>query len=220
MITPFIGRKLELQSLKDLYEREKSTLTVIKGRRRIGKSFLVAEFAKKVLQKNARFFSFTGLPPKEGSTDQHQRDHFIQQLSQQLKIKPVFFDEWTQILNYFAEFLVPGDIVLFDEISWMGMRDINFVGKLKAWWDVTLSQKDHVFLVFCSSVSTWIEENILKSTAFFGRVSLTIALEPFLITEGAEFLKAMGFQGSAFEVYEILSILGGVPWYLEHIVSS
>ena len=217
MITPFIGRKIELQSLKDLYEREKSTLTVIKGRRRIGKSFLVAEFAKKVLQKNARFFSFTGLPPKEGTTDQHQRDHFIQQLSQQLKIKPVFFDEWTQVLNYFAEFLVPGDIVLFDEISWMGIRDINFVGKLKAWWDVTLSQKDHVFLVFCSSVSTWIEENILKSTAFFGRVSLTIALEPFLITEGAEFLKAIGFQGSAFEVYEILSILGGVPWYLEHI---
>ena len=71
--------------------------------------------------------------------------------------------------------------------------------------------------MFCGSVSTWIEENILKSTAFFGRVNLTLTLEPLSIPESAHLLKAMGFQGSTYDTYKLLSILGGIPWYLEQI---
>jgi AAA+ ATPase superfamily predicted ATPase len=75
-------------------------------------------------------------------------------------------------------------------------------------------------LVFCGSVSTWIEENILKSTAFFGRVNLTIGLEPLLIPESAEFLRVLGMQLSHYDMYKLLSIVGGVPWYLEQFNPS
>ena len=64
-----------------------------------------------------------------------------------------------------------GDIVLLDEISWMGSKDPTFIPKLKGWWD---KQTMHLLVVFCGSVSTSIEENILKSTAFFGRINLTL----------------------------------------------
>ena len=37
------------------------------------------------------------------------------------------------------------------------------------------------------------------------------------IQESADFLKKIGFKGSSFEQYKLLSILGGVPWYLEQI---
>ncbi len=43
----FIGRKAELALLNDLFAKKTSSLVVIKGRRRIGKSRLVEEFAKK-----------------------------------------------------------------------------------------------------------------------------------------------------------------------------
>ena len=110
----------------------------------------------------------------------------------------------------------PGDIVLFDEISWIGSKDPTFVPKLKAWWD---KQTMHILLMFCGSVSSWIKENILKITAFFGRINLTISLEPLSILESAEFLRRMGMKVSSYDMYKLLSIVGGVPWYLEQFNS-
>lgn len=70
---------------------------------------------------------------------------------------------------------------------------------------------------FSGSVSTWIEENILNSTAFFGRINVTITLSPLSIRESSQLLKANGYQGSAYDIYKLLGILGGVPWYLEQV---
>jgi hypothetical protein len=69
--------------------------------------------------------------------------------------------------------------------------------------------------VFCGSISTWIEENILKSTTFFGRVNLMLSLEPLSISESAEFLRKLSMKISNYDMYKLLSIVGGVPWYLE-----
>lgn len=43
---PFIGRKNELNDLKLLLKKKTSSLVVIQGRRRIGKSRLIQEFGK------------------------------------------------------------------------------------------------------------------------------------------------------------------------------
>lgn len=204
----FIGRKTEIQKLKNLYDLQKTSLVVLKGRRRIGKSRLITEFSS--LHQTNRFFDFSALAPAEGLTAQDQRDHFGKKLG-------ATFNDWTDGFTLLTQHLMPGDIVLFDEISWMGLNDPTFVPKLKAWWDTVLSQKSHIFLVFCGSVSTWIEDNILNNTAFFGRVSLTLSLEPLSILESSEFLRKIGFKGSSLEQYKLLSILGGIPWYLEQI---
>ena len=45
---PFIDRAYELDLLKDLLNKKTASLVVIKGRRRIGKSRLVEEFAEKI----------------------------------------------------------------------------------------------------------------------------------------------------------------------------
>ena len=129
-----------------------------------------------------------------------------------LKIPPMTFLDWSDAFEHLSLHIKPGDIILLDEISWMGSKDPSFIPKLKAWWD---KQTMHVLLVFCGSVSTWIEENILKSTAFFGRINLTISLEPLSIPESAEFLRAIGMQLSHYDTYKLLSIASGVPWYLE-----
>lgn len=209
----FIGRKADIQKLQDLYDSKSTKLAVIKGRRRIGKSRLVTEFAK-----NKRFFNFTGFAPVEGVTLQTQLDHFGRQLAAHLNIPPITFGDWSDALASLAHYIDnTGTVILFDEISWMATGDPSFVPKLKAWWDTVLSLKPHVLLVFCSSVSMWIENNILNNTAFFGRVSLTLTLEPLSIPESAFLLRTLGFKGSPYEIYKLLSILGGIPWYLEHV---
>lgn len=206
----FIGRRVELGRLQALYKKKTPSLMVVKGRRRIGKSRLILEFAK-IIGKQ-KFWSFAGLSPQDGIASQAQRDNFARQLASILKLPPMTFQDWSDAFEHLSLHIKPGDVILFDEISWMGSKDPTFIPKLKAWWD---KQTIHVLLVFCGSVSTWIEENILKSTAFFGRIHLTLTLEPLSISESAEFLRKIGIKISPYDTYKLLSVVGGVPWYLE-----
>jgi len=213
MSTPaFIGRKKELERLEAVHKKKTPNLVVVKGRRRVGKSRLINFFASKCTEN--KLWDFAGLAPQDGMNDQSQRDHFARQLSSHLKLPPFTFQDWTDAFEHLSIHVKAGDIILFDEISWMGSKDPSFIPKLKAWWD---KQQLPIMVVFCGSVSTWIEENILKSTAFFGRVNLTITLEPLPIPDANRLLKAFGFQGSDYDTYKLLSILGGIPWYLEQI---
>jgi len=206
----FVGRKNELKRLESLHKKKTPILVVVKGRRRVGKSRLINFFASKC-NKN-RLWNFAGLAPQEGINDQTQRDHFSRQLASILKLPPFTFHDWSDAFEHLGSHLRAGDIVLLDEISWMGSKDPSFIPKLKAWWD---KQTLPIMVVFCGSVSTWIEENILKSTAFFGRINLTITLEPMPIPDANKLLKAAGFKGSDYDTFKLLSILGGIPWYLE-----
>ena len=210
MTSFFIGRKSELERFKSLYEKLTPSLAVVKGRRRIGKSRFICEFASNYPGRT--FWSFAGLAPQDGITTQTQRDHFARQLAHYLKVPPMTFYDWSDAFEHLSLHVKSKDIILFDEISWMGGKDPSFISKLKAWWD---KQTLPLLLVFCGSVSTWIEENILKSTAFFGRVNLILNLEPLSIPESADFLRKLGMKLSCYDMYKLLSIVGGVPWYLE-----
>lgn len=213
LLDNFTGRGLELQKLKDLVSHPGPQLVVITGRRRVGKSRLIQEFAS-----NQRFFSFSGLAPVEGVTDQTQRDAFGRQLAQLLNMPPMTFTDWSDAFYALSQSLpTEPTVILLDEISWMAAKDATFISKLKAWWDLEMPKHPNAILVCCGSVSTWIEKNIIQSTAFFGRISLTMHLTPLSISESAELLKARGFKGSAYEIYKILAVTGGIPWYLEQI---
>lgn len=209
----FIGRKNELDRLKDLHKKNTPNLVVVKGRRRVGKSRLINFFASSCPEN--RLWEFAGLAPWKGMNDQSQRDHFARQLATHLKLPPFTFQTWSDAFEHLSRHIKSGDIILFDEISWMGSKDPSFIPTLKAWWD---KQQLPILVIFCGSVSTWIEENILKSTAFFGRINLTITLEPLPIRDANKLLGTSGFQGPDYDTYKLLSILGGIPWYLEQII--
>ncbi|MBM3610950.1 MAG: ATPase [Alphaproteobacteria bacterium] len=209
----FVGRKKELAQIKALDNTPFPKLVVIKGRRRIGKSQLVEEASKGKI-----FLNFTGLPPIEDLSDQDQRDSFAQQVSQYFHIPPFSFNDWSDGFAHVTKYLTQKPtVLLLDEISWMGSKDPTFVPKLKVWWDVTLKKYPNLILVFCGSVSTWIEKNIIRSTAFFGRISLQIDLEDLSLKESFELLKKLGVKASTYDIFKILSITGGVPWYLVQI---
>ena len=215
-MSTFVGRKEEIELINGLLHQSGSKLITINGRRRIGKSTLAEKIAE-----GYDFFSFSGLAPVDAATAEAQINHFLSKLSKKTGISYEKCMDWSYALDKLSD-AIPKDekcVILFDEISWMGQGDGNFVGKLKVWWDLDISKRN-VLLIFCGSVSTWIEKNIINSTAFYGRISAFINLQQLSIPESAEFLRKRGFKGSAFEFYEILSVVGGVPWYLEQINPS
>ena len=52
----FVGRKRELKLLEDLYRSKKFEMLIMHGRRRVGKSFLLAHFAS-LYEKDTVFFT-------------------------------------------------------------------------------------------------------------------------------------------------------------------
>lgn len=209
----FVGRKNELACLHDLMQKQAASLVVIRGRRRIGKSRLVKEFAQ-----DYRFLNFAGLPPTEKTTAQVQRDLFSEQLAAHLKLPKLQATDWSDLFSFLARETKEGRVViLFDEISWMGSKDDNFLGKLKNAWDLLLKENPELILILCGSVSAWIEENILRSTGFMGRLSLVLNLEELSVSECNQLLTEMKFRGNAHEKFKLLSVTGGIPRYLEEI---
>lgn len=212
-MTKFIGRTRELAEIKRLATRPSASLVVIKGRRRIGKSRLIEEFAKDTL-----FYVFSGLPPTPETTHQSQLDEFARQLSLQTGLPEVKADDWSKLFLLLAEKAKKGRIViLLDEISWMGSKDPDFLGKLKNAWDLRFKKNPQLTLVLCGSVSSWIEKNILSSTGFLGRPSLSMTLEELPLPECDQFWGKTNQGVSAYEKFKILSVTGGVPRYLELI---
>lgn len=218
---PFIGRKHELKSLYDLTHKKTASLVVLRGRRRIGKSRLAKEFATKYKSIKCQFLSFVGLVPTEATSASAQREEFTRQLSINLNIPPIKADDWSNIFTYLARETKSGRIIiLFDEISWMGSKDPLFLGKLKNAWDLEFKNNPKLMLILCGSVSSWIEENILKNTGFMGRLSLVLDLEELRLDESNQFLNNIGFCDSIYERFKVLSVTGGVPRYIEEINPS
>jgi len=214
----FVGRKKELALLERFLRKKTASLIVIKGRRRIGKSRLITEFAK-----NFKFYSFAGIAPNEKTTAESERDTFSRQLSEQtgMPTSSINNTDWDYLFYFLTEKIRHGRVILlFDEISWMGSKDPHFLGKIKNAWDLKFKQNPGLIFVICGSASAWIEENILNSTGFLGRVSHTLTLEELPLSDSVKFWRDNHNNISAFEKFKLLSITGGVPRYLEELDPS
>ena len=211
--TNFIDRKQELKSLSSVLNKKTASLIIVKGRRRIGKSRLINEFASK-----HKFIKFSGLAPQTGVDATAERNRFAQSLTQQLDIPFISTDDWGTLFSQLAAKTTQGRIIiLFDEISWMAHDDPLFLSKLQYAWENEFQRNPKLILILCGSVSSWINKNILNSTGFFGRVSLTLTLDEMPLLSCNEYMLSLGYKQSAFEKLNILNITGGVPWYIEQI---
>lgn len=211
-MSKFIGRKTEISQLTNYIGRNVSSLVVIRGRRRVGKTRLLDEFGKKF----ANYHYFIGMPPTPKTTSQEQLDDFTGQMCKIFNLPKVRYDDWADIFWQLDENLHSRGkiLVVFDEISWMGSKDHNFLSKFKSAWDTRFKKHDNLMFVICGSASSWIDYNILSSTGFVGRISYTMTLEELPLNECREFFNK---NISKYEILRVLSVTGGIPKYLEEI---
>lgn len=207
----FLGREQELTSLNRFAKKGTSSLLVIKGRRRVGKSRLIEEFS---VRNKIELLSFVGLYPEVGVTAQHQRNEFAKQLG----FIGLIANDWSDLFRALADRVQKGKvIILLDEISWMAYGDRTFLPKLKNVWDIHLKKNNQLILIICGSASSWIEKNILSSTGFVGRISYVLTLEELRLEECTAFWGKAAKNTSPLEILKVLSAMGGIPKYLEEI---
>ena len=212
----FLGRNNELESLKSLLNKRTASLVALRGRRRIGKSTLVEEFARR---NSLRFIELDGLMPRKDLTNQDILDDFIEKLSLQTGKPLPQVKNWNEALAILDEQINDDEwqVVLLDEISWMGREDPDFPGRLKSAWDTRLKKHDRLILVICGSVSSWIRKNILESAGFAGRFARDIVLRELPLSLCRNFWGQTADRIAPREILDVLSITGGIPRYLEEI---
>jgi AAA+ ATPase superfamily predicted ATPase len=210
-MTRFVGRQRELARLLETTRKSSASFVVVRGRRRVGKSRLIEEFSRHF----DHHYVFTGLAPDKETAIEHQLREFSRQMARQFKTARAVYEDWSDAFWAVAERVQSGKVLLFfDEISWMASKDPTFLAKIKDVWDRRLKQNDRLVFVVCGSASSWIEENLLSSSAFVGRISYTLTLEPLPLADCDRFWPD---TISAYEKFKILSVTGGIPKYLEEI---
>lgn len=215
----FLGREKELSSLRLLLDKPTASLVACRGRRRIGKSTLFREFARR---EKLGFISIEGLGPRKGQTNADQLRNFGERLAEQTRGKLLIPKTWPEAFRLLSK-RVPKrgrQLVLLDEISWMGRHEPDFPGYLKNGWDDELKHHDNLILVVCGSVSSWVRRNMLDSATFGGRFSRDIVLKELPLRQCAEFWKDKRTDLASRELLDVLSVTGGVPRYLEEINPS
>jgi AAA+ ATPase superfamily predicted ATPase len=203
---PFIGRRSELEALRNLHRQPGCHIAVVYGRRRVGKTALVNH-----AYAGAALLSFEGL---ENRGKQQQIRNFIFQLERQTPLRLQRKDsirEWREALAELVP-LVSGKrvVVLLDELQWMANYRSDLVSDLKMVWEQYLCKAGNITLVLCGSIASFMEQKVLRSKALYGRTGLTIHLQPFLLSDTRHLLPS----ASGDDVLLAQLVVGGIPQYL------
>lgn len=208
----FIGREYEIQEISSLIERKKASLIICKGRRRIGKSTLIHEIAKR---NDVLIYDFEGLAPSSSQTSRHQLAHFSKELFRHTSLPKISISSWLDAFRLLTSKIDKKTIIFLDEISWMAAGDPQFPGYLKIAWDTIIKKNENITLIICGSVASWIDNNILKNTAFVGRITATFDVKELPLNDCSRFWKNKHI--SSFDKFKVIAVTGGVPRYLEEI---
>ncbi len=207
----FVGRTQELERLEEAYQSKESRLAVIYGRRRVGKSRLIAEFSK-----SKSLLSFEGL---EGERTPVQIAHFTRSLGKQLNepfLEKTHFEKWEEVFDYLTRSRkrLPGKLVLFlDELQWMAVGQEKLVSLIKYYWD-NYWKSENIFLILCGSIAPFMVNRVIHSKALYGRVHIELLLRALPPGDAKLFFRS---KRSNEEILKYLLVFGGIPRYLEAI---
>lgn len=211
-----IGRDYELTFLKQDYELKSSSILVLYGRRRIGKSYLIENYLESSKKKS---FHFEGI---EGQNSNFQIRSFYKKIIETFnldreKIKTP--QSWEDSLQLLTENLPKNNekfIIYFDEFQWMASGRTALPALLKTFWDNKWNKKS-LQLILCGSVSSYMIGKVIKSKALYGRIRSEISIDFLSIQESALFFKK---EKSYLEIIKYLIIFGGIPKYLKDLDPS
>lgn len=163
MIPIFIGRERELTSLKEFYEKDGIGMTVIYGRRRIGKSTLITEFVK---DKKTIFYTAT----KVGKN--RNLELFSKQVVDLLMpgVENISFHTTEAVFDFIDKNIGDEKLVLvIDELPYWAERDEALLSILQKYMDTVWKDKN-LKVILCGSALSFMERKVLsEKSPLFGR---------------------------------------------------
>jgi AAA+ ATPase superfamily predicted ATPase len=200
----FIARVKELQYLEQLYTKGTFQFPVIYGRRRVGKTALINEFAK---DKDTIFF--TGLETN-ATQNLENFSRAIFTYATGLGVAPVFRSFHEALEHVFLMSEKKQIVLVIDEYPYVARSYKGFASILQVLID-KFKDKSKLFLILCGSSMSFMEEQVLGyKSPLYGRRTAQFKIEPFDFFESRLYFKNFSPQDMAL----IYGIAGGTPQYL------
>ena len=209
-----IGRDYEIQRLKELYNSKQAEFIAVYGRRRVGKTFIVRE-----LFENKITFDLVGLA---NATTKDQLVNFRITLNQTAKQNGNTPKNWLEAFALLREFLEKSKekrkLVFIDEIPWLDTARSGFVMALEHFWNSWGCSQKNLMLIVCGSATSWIINKLINNHGgLHNRLTSTIVLHPFILSETQKYLKFNKINWSIQNLSECYMLTGGVPFYLSQM---
>lgn len=199
----FIGRKNELSLLEEMYEREGFQFLVLYGRRRVGKTSLMCEFAKR---HRVVFFS------AQEKNDTLNLEDFSEVLQKYFG-ENYFgsFRDWKTAFEYAGDGAADQKmVVIIDEFPFIAEENPSVKSILQHTIDHSWKEKN-IFLILCGSSVSFMENEVMGyKSPLYGRSTAQLEVKPFDYYESSLFFP----EYSNIDKLLAYGILGGIPCYL------
>ena len=206
----FIGRKKELKLLEEEQRKDTSSLIIIYGRRRTGKTRLIKESLK---GRDSLYFLLT----QESLLK--NMESFQSALSFSLfepLVEEIQASSWEEYFRKVVKMIPEGYTIAIDEFPYMISQDKSIVSQFQKIYDEYLKPRK-INLILCGSALSIMGDIIAYKSPLYGRATARIRLKGFSFHETKEYLKGISDLKDIAR-YHMLS--GGIPYYLEQFSAS
>lgn len=201
----FVGREREQRLLSKEIERQRPSLVVVTGRRRVGKSRLLREATAK---HRTVIFQATRL------SSELNLEGFKQEVANVLGASEVLngITTWEGVLNYAGQFASEEQplVVVIDEFPYLSDTYAPLPSILQRFWDQEVARDGRLNLILCGSAISQMEELLAERNPLYGRATMKLTIRPLPLRDAALFFP----HYSGEEQILAHAIFGGTPYYL------
>lgn len=202
----FVNRSKELEALEKQYATDQSSLVIVYGRRRVGKTALITEFLKR--HSNSLYFLATE------ESEMQNLNYFKVQVAEftgneLLKSAAV---DWLTVFKTLIDYKTETKkVIVLDEFQYIGQSNSAFPSIMQKVWDTVLKDAN-VMLILCGSLVSLMRSQTLDySSPLYGRRTGQIKLKQIPFSHYHEF-----FEGRINnDLLPFYAVTGGVPKYIE-----
>jgi len=205
----FVDRESELQFLTDRYRSPVPECLILYGRRRVGKTTLLARFLQTVP-------GFYFLASEEGTARNIQDfSHYAGEFLNDPDFERSRYPDWETVIKALVRhrnFSPPPEkkvVIIIDEFPYLIARDRATPSLFQRVWDTVLSQEPVMLILSGSSVSTMETEVLGYTSPLYGRRTGQWQLEPLSYPYLRRFLPY-----DEEDLIMTWCVIGGIPAYL------
>ncbi|MGY3755827.1 ATP-binding protein [Helcococcus kunzii] len=202
----FIGRGFELSELNKEYKQDKFSFSVIYGRRRVGKTYLIKEFLK-----GKEGYYFVALESNE-LINLSLISQAIYKACGNISGLPDF-NSFDSAFKFLFEYSVKNKIIfVIDEYPYLADSSPYISSLIQNLID-QYKEKSKMFLILCGSSMSFMEEQVLGyKSPLYGRRTSQYKIQPFNYLESSEFVPNYSYKEKAI----VYGLTNGIAEYLTY----
>lgn len=221
-MSELIGRKREITLLHHCLKSKEAEFIAVYGRRRVGKTFLVKTLVNSLPPHKNIFLEVSGI---KNGTLKEQLANFMDAMAKTfhkslIHQSPRTWKEAFLLLSQEIERLPKHQtvVIFLDELPWLSSPKSNLIPQLDYFWNNVWSSIPTFKLIVCGSAAAWMLDQLIHSKGgLYNRITRSILLQPFSLSETAQYLASRKIKLSRSQIIELYMVMGGIPHYLKNI---